>query len=106
VTIEVGTIEERKAALQMQAQGLDRRLVEIDRQGQQLQRERGQVIANLNAVGGALELCDDLLKAGRANPVDPDPAAMTLEQLKERIGPDEAKGQSSEQAAEGQKGAG
>jgi len=80
-------IEQRKAALQRQGQELDRRLVEIDRQGQQLQQERSQVIANLNAVSGALQLCEELLKAtADGGQPTPDPGAMTLEELKERVG--------------------
>ena len=81
--VEVGTIEQRKAALQRQGQELDRRLVEIDRQ-------RGQVIANLNAVSGALQLCEDLLKttADSRQPAAEEEPGLTLEQLRERIGAD------------------
>lgn len=83
-------IEERKAALQRQGQELDRRLVEIDRQGQQLQQERSQVIANLNAVAGALQLCEELLRttADGGQPTAEEEPGLTLEQLKERIGAD------------------
>jgi len=79
--VEVGTIEQRKAALQRQGQELDRRLVEIDRQ-------RGQVIANLNAVSGALQLCEDLLKTTADSRQPAAEPGLTLEQLKERIGAD------------------
>lgn len=69
---------------------MDRRLVEIDRQGQQLQQERSQVIANLNAVSGALQLCEDLLRttADSGRPTAEAEPALTLEQLRERIGAD------------------
>ena len=98
-------IEQRKAALQRQGQELDRRLVEIDRQGQQLQQERSQVIANLNAVAGALQLCEELLKAtADGGQQTPDPGAMTLEELKERVGANEVEFvPSGEQAEESEK---
>ena len=99
-------IEQRKAALQRQGQELDRRLVEIDRQGQQLQQERSQVIANLNAVSGALQLCEELLKAtddGGRTTAGEEPG-LTLEELKERVGANEVEFvPSGEQAEESEK---
>jgi len=78
VVISGVTIEQRKVVLQRRGQELERRLTEIDRQGQRLQQERGQVIADMNAVSGALQLCDELLE-GRTPTAEPVGKAMTLD---------------------------
>ena len=90
VVISGVTIEQRKVVLQRRGQELERRLTEIDRQGQRLQQERGQVIADMNAVSGALQLCEELLR-GLVNPTPtPGPVGepVTLEEWKEMPGAD------------------